>query len=344
VLVIGGDVHKRTHTFVAVETSGRKLGEKTVEATSEGHAVALQWVDTAFGKDVVWGIEDSRQLSARLERDLLAAGQTVLRVPPHLMARTRSSNRSRGKSDPIDALAIARAVLREPDLPRATHDEVSQELKLLADRRDDLVGHRTATINRLVGRIHVLDPDNAPRSPRLQYASHRRALGLWLAGHPGLIAELARDELADIERLSDCIDTITRRIRSRARQVAPLLLGIPGCGELTAAKIVGETAGVTRFKSEAAFACHAGVTPMPRWSGSSAGRVQMSGFGNRQLKNALHRIALTQIMLDGPGRAYYRRRRAAGDSAAKARRCLTRRLARVVYQRLRTDHKNREAR
>ena len=84
-------------------------------------------------------------------------------MPPKLMAQTRASARTRGKSDPIDALAVARAVLREPDLPVASHDEVSRELKLLVDRREDLVGQRTSTINRLLWRVHELDPERAPQ-------------------------------------------------------------------------------------------------------------------------------------------------------------------------------------
>ena len=106
----------------------------------------------------MWAIEDCRHLSTRLERDLLAAGQQVVRVPPKLMAQTRASARTRGKSDPIDALAVARAALREPDLPVAAHDEVSRELKLLVDRREDLVAERTRTINRLRWHLHELDP------------------------------------------------------------------------------------------------------------------------------------------------------------------------------------------
>ena len=341
-IVIGADVHKRTHTFVAVDGGGRKLGDKVVEATSAGHATALRWVRAAFGADVVWGVEDCRALSARLERDLLDAGQRVVRVPPNLTARHRASGRSQGKSDPIDALAAARAVLREPELPVACHDEVSREMKLLTDRREDLVGQRTATMNRLLGRVHELDPEIAPELLRLGSAKHREALGVWLDQQLGLIAELARDELHDINRFTTAVNALDKRIRERVHALAPALLAVPGCGPLTAAKIVGEAADVTRFKSEASFACLAGVAPVPRWSGTTAGRVRMTRSGNRQLNKALHRIAVTQLRLDSPGRTYYRRRLDAGDSRANALRCLKRRLARVVYQRLKTDHNNRQ--
>ena len=340
-VVVGADVHKRTHTFVAVDQAGRKLGEKVVAATTSGHHQALVWARAEFGTELVWGIEDCRHLSARLERDLLSAGQQVVRVPPKLMAQTRASARTRGKSDPIDALAVARAVLREPDLAVAAHDEVSRELKLLVDRREDLLAQRTSTINRLLWRVHELDPARAPKPRSLDLAKHRELLGAWLVTQPGVLAELARDELADITRLTQAINALGKRISERVRVVAPALLSLPGCAELTAAKLVGEAAGVSRFKSEPAFARHAGVAPIPVWSGNTAGRVRMTRSGNRQLNAALHRIAVTQIRLDGLGKAYYRKRLDAGDSTTEALRCLKRRLARVVFHHLHTDHRTR---
>jgi transposase len=271
----------------------------------------------------------------------MGLGQSVVRVPPKLMAQTRASARTRGKSDPIDALAVARGFLREPDLPIASHDEVSRELKLLVDRREVLVAQRTATINRLLWRVHELDPERAPKSRSLDLAKHRRILGEGLVTVPGVVAELARDELVDITGLIESINALAIRIGDRVRRVAPALLALPGCGELTAAKLVGEAAGVPRFKSEAAFARHAGVAPVPVWSGNTAGRVRITRSGNRQLNAALHRIAVTRIRLDGLGQAYYRYRLAAGDSTTEALRCLKRRLARVVFGHLHTDHQTR---
>ena len=262
-------------------------------------------------------------------------------MPPKLMAQTRASARTRGKSDPIDALAVARAVLREPDLPVASHDEVSRELKLLVDRREDLVAQRPRRSTGCCGGSTNSTP-HAPRSRRRWiWPSTASCCGPWLATVPGLVAELARDELADITRLTEAINALAKRISELVRAVGPGLLAMPGCGALTAAKIVGETAGVTRFKSEAAFARHAGVAPIPVWSGNTAGRVRMTRSGNRQLNAALHRIAVTQIRLDGLGQAYYRKRLAAGDSNTEALRCLKRRLARVVFHHLHTDHQNR---
>lgn len=337
-VVVGADVHKRTHTFVAVDEVGRELGHKTFDATTAGHQAAVRWARERFGTDLVWAIEDCRHLSARLERDLLTAGQSVVRVPPKMMAEQRRIARTRGKSDPIDAAAVARAALREPDLPVATHDETSRELKLLVDRRDDLVKHRTATVNRLLWRVHEIEPGWAPKARSLDLAKHQQILADRLAGLPGIVAELARAELADVVQLTGRINQLERRISGLVEKAAPTLLAMPGVGALTAAKIVGEAAGVTRFKSEAAFARHAGIAPIPVWSGNTKGRVRLTRSGNRQLNAAIHRIAVTQIRLDGLGKTYYEKKKAEGMSTPEALRCLKRRLARIVFNHLTTDH------
>jgi transposase len=124
------------------------------------------------------------------------------------MARSRVSARERGKSDPIDALAVARAVLREPNLPVAFHDPVSWELKLLVDRREDLVGQRVGVMNRLFcGCIKSIRIVRNPR--KLQFAVRREALIVYLREQPGLQAELAREEVADLGRFSENIDVLT---------------------------------------------------------------------------------------------------------------------------------------
>jgi transposase len=332
-VVVGVDAHKMSHTLVAIDPAGLKLAQKTVATTSAAHAEAVRWAAAQFGSGILWAVEDCRTMTARLEDDLLAAGQRVIRVPPHLMSRTRSSARERGKSDPIDALAVARTVLSEPNLPVAVHDPISMELRLLVDRRDDLVSECTATINRLMGRIHLLDPGHpTPRNWKVQKA--HRELRDWLITQDGLVAELARDELDDIIRISAVILDLRRRIERTVQPVAPALIALQGCGELTAARIIAEVANIDRFRSEAAFARYAGLAPVPHTSGSSPVRLRPTRQGNRRLNAALHRIAITQTIHDGPGRTYYQRRLAEGDSRHRALRSLKRRLARVVFNRL----------
>ena len=336
-VVVGADVHKRSHTFVAVDEAGKKLGQLTVKADGPGHDKAVRWAQVEYGQDLRWGIEDCRHLSARLEMDLLEAGQAVVRVPPKMMAEQRRTARTRGKSDPIDALAVARAVLREPDLPEASHDEASRELKLLVDHRDDLVKQRTAIINRFRWHLHRIDPTLDPPARSMDVAKTRRKLHADLAEVEGIDARLARELLADIDSLTGRANALQKEITALVKTQAPALLELPGCAALTAGKIVGETAGISRFADEAKFAMHAGVAPIPVWSGRTAGRVRLNRAGNRQLNAALHRIAVTQIGRPGPGRTYYDKRLAERDSTTEALRCLKRRLARVVFQTLKNN-------
>ncbi|MEN4449538.1 transposase, partial [Mycobacterium sp. SM3041] len=229
------------------------------------------------------------------------------------------------------------------DLPVASHDQSSRELKLLIDRREDLVAQRTSTINRLRQRIHELDPAAEPKPGSLHRTKACTALAKWLDTQHGLLAELARDELADVMRLTEAINTLAARIGERVQKIAPTLLTVPGCGELTAAKIIAETAGISRFRSEAAFSRHNGTAPIPVWSGNTAGRVRLNRSGNRQLNAALHRIAITQLRIPGSaGQQYYRGRIADGKATKEALRCLKRHLSRTVYRSLHTDlHLNR---
>ena len=134
---------------------------KTVGTTTQDHLRLLKWA-VGLAEERLWAIEDCRHLTRRLERDLIAAGESVVRVSPKLMAHVRDSARSYGKSDPIDALAVARAALREPDLPIARLDGVERELRLLVDHREDLVAERTRIISRLRWHLHELDPGWIP--------------------------------------------------------------------------------------------------------------------------------------------------------------------------------------
>lgn len=338
---IGVDVHKRSHTCVAVDSNGRRLGRKTVDSTRKGHTAAMRWAAVEFGSVVTWGVEDVRGLSAGLERDLLAAGQRVVRVPPHLTARERASSRTPGKSDPIDALAVARAVLREPDLPAAFHDGPSMDVKLLIDRREELVGMRMALSNRVLGRLHIIDPTPRAKKPVLTRASHRLSIEGVFARHPGVQSDVARDELDDITRVCEQIKHLTERIEERITVLAPSLLALTGCGVLTAARLVAESANITRFSNEAKFAAWGGLAPTPQMSGRADGRVVRSRGGNRRINTTLHIIALSQIRQGGSGAQYYRRRIARGDTHGRALACLKRHICRTVYRRMLLDYQSR---
>ena len=332
-VIIGADSHKRNHTFVAADDVGRKIAEKTLPATTEGHLEALEWAERWPERQ--WALEDCRHLTRRLESDLLAGGEAVVRVPTRLMAAERRADRERGKSDPIDALAVARAALREPHLPVARLDGPTRELKLLVDHREDLVRERTRLQARLRWHLHELFPGLVIPSRGLRRQCVFAELEAHLEKVEGTVARIARELLAEIAGLTSRANELEREITALVRQVAPSLLALPGCGALSAAKLVGEAAGASRFKSKAAFARWNGTAPIPVWSGSTNFRLNRGG--NRQVNAALHRIAITQARGIGPGRSYIDARIAGGDSTKQALRMLRRRLSDEVFRRLLQD-------
>ena len=196
-VMLGIDAHIATHTAVAVDDVGRKIGQRMVAATDAGHRQLLGWALGQWpGDGLRFAVEDCRQVSTRVERTLLLAGQTVVRVPPKLTAGSRSSARTRGKSDPMDALAIACAALREPDLPVATLHGQFREIRLLVDHREDLVAARTQMQNRLRWHLHGLEPGQEPGPRSLdRYCELDRLTG-WLADREQTVlvrlAELGR--------------------------------------------------------------------------------------------------------------------------------------------------------
>lgn len=336
-VVIGIDAHKRTHTAVAVDANGAELAVRTVRANAAGHLELVRWAH-GLGDERRFGVEDCRHLTGNLERDLLGAGETVVRVPPKLMAAARQSARTRGKSDPIDALAVARAVLREPELPMAKLEGAELEVRLLLDHREDLVAQRTAAINRLRWHLHDIDPELEAGAGDLTRLKALDALEARVSALQGVRATIATDLVRRCRELTVSERQLGREIAKRIAPLAPSLLALEGCGTLTAAKIVGETAGVSRFRDRSAYARHNGTAPIPVWSGNND-HHRLNRGGNRQLNAALHRIAVTQLQRPGPARELVERLTGSGKTKRDALRILRRRLSDVVYRCLLADQR-----
>jgi transposase len=333
-IVVGLDVHKQSVTAVVVDAAGRPLGEKTVLVGSED---LLGWA-CALDAERLWAVEDCRQLTRWLERQLLELGEQLVRVPPKLTVPERRAGRARGKSDPIDALAIARAALREPDLSRPRQGEqLFRDLKLLVDHRDDLVDARRRTQQRLRWHLHALDPTLVVPLRMLGRSSHLERVSRWLVRRePEMQVRLARELVARCRSLNRTIAELDQELEQRAAAIAPALLELPGCAAVTAAKLLAEIGPVDRFKSDAQLARHSGVAPLE----ASSGRVQrhrLDRGGNRQLNGALYRIAITQSRYHAGARAYLERKQAEGKSRREAIRCLKRLLVRVVFNTLKAS-------
>ena len=334
-ITIGVDPHKQTHTAVAIRAgSGELRGEHTAAARAHGYDELLGW-SRALDDERVWALEDCRHVSGGLERFLRARGERIVRVPPKVMATSRKSARTYGKSDSIDALAVARAALADPDLPCAHDDAAASELKLLSDHRANLIRERSTAQDRLRWHLHDLWPEleippgGLDREKWLKRVSRR--LG---RSQAGARVRIMRQLVRQIRRLTREANELEREIAKLVAAYAPQLLGLPGCGALIAGRIIGEIAGVERFRSDAQLARLAGVAPLDASSGQQR-RHRLNRHGNRSLNSALHKIAVVQGRVDPRAQAFLTRKQQEGKTRREALRALKRHLARHVFNLLR---------
>lgn len=344
-IVIGSDPHKRSYSCQAVVAgTGELRSSEAVPATTAGHERLLAWA-RAVDSERVWAIEDCRHVSGKLERFLLARGERVVRVAPKLMAGRRRGSRQAGKSDPIDALAVARAALEEgiETLPTARLEGPAREVKLLLDHREDLIAERTRVQNRLRWLLH-------DRWPELELPAGCLDRHRWLDRLAGRLARCAQDAdvrvmRAQVRRLKELVRetaALERELLLLVRDLQPRLLTLPGVGPLTAAKLIAEIAGIERFRSEAKLARLAGIAPIPASSGNRH-RMRLHRGGNRQLNAAFHRIAVTQLRVHPPAQDYIARKLAEGKTKREAIRCLKRHLVRTIHTTMTTTNNNASA-
>src|SRR5579859_7603772 len=332
-IVIGVDVHKHSLSAVAVDEVGRQLDALE---TDDGEEL-VSW-SRRVGRRRLWVLEDCRHVTRGLERTLQRQRQRLVRVPPRLTAPERRRGRVRGKSDLIDALAIARAALREPllDSPRPQEPRL-RELKLLVDHRDDLVDERRRAQQRLRWHLHELDPSlhvplgGLDRTIWLDRLSRRLA-----RGEQTVQLQIARDLVGRCRTLTRAILVLDRELQQRTHALAPRLTQLPGCGPVSAAKLLCEIGPIDRFRSDAQLARHAGVAPLDASSGKHQ-RHRHDRGGNRQLNCALHRIAITQSRVHPPARAYLEPKQNEGKTRREAIRCLKRQLAPTIYTTLKNE-------
>ncbi|WP_162605661.1 IS110 family transposase, partial [Jiangella ureilytica] len=264
-VTVGIDPHKQTHTAVIIDEDGRRLG-KALTVLDDPAAVAklLAWAGKhAAGAPVTWAIEDGRGLARRLATALAAAGACVVWVPVRLMVAERHHTGPRGKSDPLDALAVAKAAVN-PDNARylSAHrlDEPGAELAPLVEHRDDLVAERTRLINTMRWRLHQLAPGLEPDSLTTRRAPRELAARLATLDDSALRRVLLAN-CDRLEALTGDINTLDRELAEHTRRICPALLAVPGVGPIVAATILAELGDPTRIHDGAALARMAGTAP-----------------------------------------------------------------------------------
>ena len=335
-IVIGADTHKGSHALAAVnEGTGRVRGSREIKADDAGHLAAVRWA-RSLDDDRVWAIEDCRHVSRRLERALLAAGERVVRVPPHRMGASRKGEREPGKSDEIDALAVARAVVKDgvEQFPVAYLDERAMEIRLICDHRGDLVAERTRTVNRLRWHLLELCPELESSLKRGEFNRGRvldrvdRRLRKLPAGAR---VRIAREQIAQLRSLNRQIDQLRSELAELVTAHCPKLLVEQGCGAVSAAILIGHTAGNERFRKHSSVGLQTGTAPIPCSSGKQT-QHRLNRGGDRQLNHALHIIAVTRARYDPATKQYLARKEAEGKTTKGALRCLKRHLARRFHR------------
>jgi transposase len=337
-VLIGVDPHKASFAVAVVDEA---LGELVERATFPQNRAGLRSLERWAKRfpERRWAVENAGGLGRHLVGRLAAAGESVVDVPPKLSARVRvlSTGNAR-KNDGLDALATALAASRNGQLAAVDPEAASEVLRLLSERREDLVAERTRALNRLHGLLRDLVPGGVGGT----LSAHRAARILRCVRPQGASASLRRrlasEILGDVRTLDRKIVDLNGRIEAEVEASGTTLTEIFGIGPILAAKIVGTVGSVARFPTKAHFASYSGTAPVEASSGEVV-RHRLSLAGNRHLNNALHMVAVCQARSDARGGAYYRKKLAEGKSRKEALRCLKRRISDAVYKSLTADLK-----
>lgn len=282
------------------------------------------------------GIEGAGRYGSPLARHLQDADLDVVEVPATLTFRERNRRRGQGKSDAVDAVAIARVVARGEGLASVQRNDVCVDLKLLSDFRDQLIHTRTQLANQVHRDLVMLVPGYERRIPNLTTRANLTKVGCLLRGLTCVRSQLVRRRVGEIRRIDAEVNKVTAQLRTKLLESKTTLTSIVGIGDIVAARLLGEVGDPRRIRSSAAFGMLSGTAPLQASSGTKD-RHRFNRSGNRQLNRALHIIALTQARSHSPARVYVQGKRAEGKSHCEAIRCLKRHLANVVYRRMIED-------
>jgi transposase len=335
--VVGGvDTHADVHVGAAIDGNGGVLGVESFPADAAGYEALVGWL-VGFGPVIRVGVEGTGSYGVGLSRHLHDQGIDVVEVDrPDRQARHRE-----GKSDPIDAVAAARAALSGTAkvTPKGRNGRV-EEMRVLLVARRSARRQRNVMLNQL--RQLVI---TAPDEIRVRFKDRAKT---------GLVSEAAamrprKGSDPIIYTTNVVIRGLARRIRGLnvemrnidqalvglIEQTAPSLLALYGVGPDTAASLL-VTAGDNpeRLDTERSWAHLCGVTPIPAGSGKTTGRVRLNRGGDRQANAALYRIVLTRMSSDAETRRYVARRRDEGMNTGEIMRCLKRYVARQTFKHL----------
>jgi transposase len=334
-ITVGVDPHKRIKVALALDEAGRSLGQWHGPNTPDGWEALSRWA-MERGEPRRWGIEGAWNYGRGLAQYLVAAGETVYEVNPRWTAPRRRGARKPGKSDRLDAHAVA-ALVRSagPTLPRVAAEDDTAILDLLATEREGALAEATRLRNQLHSLLLQLDPEYQAHLPRLTTPAALTALERYASRSPN---PLQQERAAAVRRLAQRLrlaltqaEELAAQIRARAAAGFSPLRRLCGISLLLAGTLAGILGPGQRFATDAHLAAYAGVAPL---EASSAGLVRhrLNRGGNRRLNAILHRIVVTQLRAAPDARAYLARRIGEGKTRREAIRALKRFLVRAIWR------------
>jgi transposase len=330
-VTVGVDTHKDVHVAVAKDHIGRHLGHNTIPTTPRGYRDLLAWAQS-HGEVEAWGIEGTGSYGSGLSRFLNGADQAVIEIN----RPDRKARRLKGKSDPIDAEAAARAVLsgEASAVPKSADDRVEM-IRALRGARSSAIKARTQAINALKALVVSAPAELREQLRSLSAISLVRTCSRLRPGaivDPTAATKLALRSLAGrYEALDAEIKVLDPELLRLTAEAAPTLVELVGVGPDVAGTLL-VTAGDNpeRLRSEAAFAHLCGVSPIHASSGKTV-RHRLNRGGDRRANAALYRIVIVRLRYDARTMEYAERRTAEGKSKAEIIRCLKRYVAREVF-------------
>lgn len=337
-VTVGVDTHLETHTAVALDQLGRHLGVLEIRSDRHGFDELEVWAES-LGEIEVFGIEGTNSFGAGLTRHLHGHGHAVVEVS----RPKRAVRRDKGKSDPIDAEAAARAVLAGEALgvPKAS-STTAEMVRVLRVARQSAVKARTQAINSLRALV-VTAPDGL--RDELRHLSVTRLVAHAAGLRPGndttttaATKQAMRSLARRYRHLNDEIEELTARIAELTAAAVPTVIALFGVGPDTASQLL-VTAGddPDRLRSDAAFSMLCGASPRPTGSGKTSNRHRLNRGGDRAANAALYRVAIVRMRYDPRTRAYVDRRTKQGKTKREIIRCLKRYIAREIYTALKKD-------
>lgn len=335
-VVIGVDPHKRINAVVVLNTKGKVLGRAQFDNSASGfrelRRFSRQW------RPRTWAVEGCNGVGKHLAQRLVAEGERVVDVSTRRAALVRVYAGGNGrKNDDTDAHSIALVALHTPDLVEVRADDRTVAMRLLANRRHELVGLRTQAVCRIHRDLVNLLPGGAPRALTAAKAKQLLAKVRPRDEVGRLRRRLIAEQITDLVAIDRRLHEVGLEIKAAIAETPTGLTQLFGVGPVTTARVLGEVGDVARFRSRHHFASYNGTAPVDSSSGGGPPAYRLNTKGNRKLNHAIHMVAVTQVRNDCAGRAFYLRKQAEGKTPKEALRALKRRISDVIYRQLLQD-------